>query len=129
MCMGVPEAVLAGMRITNERFCAEVIEQRKTDALEGVYTRDARVLPPGADLIEGRAAIQGFWQKAIEALDLTGATLTTVTAEMCGDSAIEIGRADLRLGSGHTVQGKYIVHWKQEDGAWKWDKDIWNVNG
>ncbi len=126
--MGVPEAISAAMRETNERFCREVIEQGNLDALDAVYTEGARVLPPGAEMVEGREAIKGFWQAAVEHFAFTGATLSTVTAEMCGDSAVEIGRAELQMAGGETVQGKYLVHWKQENGQWRWDKDIWNLN-
>jgi ketosteroid isomerase-like protein len=30
-------------------------------ALAGMYTEDASLLPPGAEMIRGRAAIQAFW--------------------------------------------------------------------
>ncbi len=126
--MDVPEEVKAAMRATNERFCGEVIGRREVAALREVYTADARVLPPGADLVEALAAIQQFWEKAIEALGLKGATLETVTAEMCGDSVVEIGRAVLSLESGGPVNGKYVVQWKQENGTWKWAIDIWNAH-
>jgi ketosteroid isomerase-like protein len=126
--VSLPEAVAAEMRATNERFCAEVIGRRDVGALREVYTADARVLPPGADLVEGRQAIQQFWQKAIEGMGIKSATLETVAAEMCGESVVEIGRAVLSLESGGTVNGKYVVHWKQEDGRWKWATDIWNTH-
>ena len=41
---------------------------------------------------------------------------------------IELRRADLALGGGQEVAVKYVVYWKQEDGAWKWHVDIWNMN-
>jgi ketosteroid isomerase-like protein len=56
------------------------------------------------------------------------AKLTTVDAQTVGDSVIEVGRADLILDGGQIVAVKYVVHWKQEDGTWKWHTDIWNMN-
>lgn len=41
-------------------------------------------------------------------------------AQTVGDSVIEVGRAELMLDGGQTVAVKYVVHWKQEDGTWKW---------
>jgi hypothetical protein len=46
---------------------------------------------------------------------------------MAGDTAVEIGLAELQLGE-QVVLAKYIVHWKQKQGNWLWDKDIWNMN-
>jgi hypothetical protein len=60
-------------------------------------------------------------------MGLTAAKLTTVNAESAGDDIVEIGRADLTA-NGQIVTVKYVVHWKQEDGAWKWNVDIWNQN-
>jgi ketosteroid isomerase-like protein len=126
--MDVPDSVRAGMQQTNALFESEVVRKRDIDALDKVYTTDARILPPGADLIEGRAAIKEFWRQAIASLGVTDARLTTVDAEAAGDTVVEVGRAELTLGEGHAVAVKYVVHWKEEDGAWKWRIDIWNMN-
>jgi ketosteroid isomerase-like protein len=125
--VAVPDAVSAGMRQTNELFCAEVGGKRNIEALDRVYTSDARILPPGAPMVEGRQAIKEFWAQAIPGLDVKSVTLATVTAEMAGDSVVEIGRAELVTPAG-TAVAKYVVHWKQENGAWKWTVDIWNMN-
>jgi hypothetical protein len=63
--------VRKAMQVTNERFCHEVIGKGKFDAIDHVYTAGARILPPGAPLMEGREAIKGFWQAAIAALGIT----------------------------------------------------------
>lgn len=44
--------------------------------------------------------------------------IASVYREPAGDGVIEIGRADLST-RGQIVTVKYVVHWKQEDGAWK----------
>ncbi len=59
---------------------------------------------------------------------VTAAKLTTLDVEMAGNTAVEIGEAELQLRENGTALAKYIVHWKQEDGRWLWDKDIWNMN-
>jgi ketosteroid isomerase-like protein len=126
--MDVPDSVRASMQQTNALFESEVVRKRDIDALDKVYTADARILPPGGDLIGGRAAIKEFWRQAIASLGVTDASLTTVDAEAAGDTVVEVGRAELTLGEGHVVAVKYVVHWKQEDGSWKWRTDIWNMN-
>jgi ketosteroid isomerase-like protein len=126
--MKLSEPVLAEMRETNQLFEEEVIRKRNTDALDHVYTTSARILPPGAPMIAGHSQIKAFWQQAIIDLGLKSAKLATVEAEMLGDSLIEIGRAELTVGGGQIIAVKYVVHWKQEEGAWKWNVDIWNLD-
>lgn len=126
--MSVPEAVLAAMRRTNELFDSEVVARGNIDAVDRIYATRAHVLPPGAPMIEGREEIKKFWKQAIAGMSLSSAKLAIVNAELAGDGVIEIGRADLTTRSGQVVTAKYVVHWKQEDGAWKWNVDIWNAN-
>src|SRR5882757_4725583 len=102
--MNVPDAVLAAMRRTNEIFNSEVAGKQNMDALDLVYTADARILPPGAPMIQGREPIKAFWKQAIAAMDVKSAVLATVDAELAGDTVVEIGRADLTLGSGQAVE-------------------------
>jgi ketosteroid isomerase-like protein len=115
----------ADLRETNRVFEDEVIAKRDYGALAQVYTRHARVLPPGSEMIEGREQIEAFWQQAASALELTSVQLRTVDIEYVADVAIEIGRATLTTKSA-VVEVKYVVVWKQEDGKWKWHVDIWN---
>jgi len=124
----VPETVLSAMRATNDRFNKEVVQNHNLNELDSVYTADARILPPGAEMIQGRDAIKAFWQQAIQSMGVKSAQLTTVDAEMLGDGVFEIGRADLMLNDGQTLGIKYVVRWKQEQGDWKWHVDIWNPN-
>jgi len=124
----IPQAVADAMKTTNAVFTSEVVPTRDVSHLERVYTRDARILPPGAPMIAGRDAIQAFWAAGIAALDCRSATLETVHAEPAGDMVFEIGKAMLKLGSGQAAEVKYVVLWKQEDGAWKWHVDMWSAN-
>ncbi len=126
--MSVSADVSAGMQETNDLFCRQAIGQGDASALEAIYTREARVLPPGAPIVQGIEAIKSFWSQAIAGMGLSAAKLTTVDVELCGESAVEIGHAELSLKDGVVIKGKYIVHWKQEGGGWRWDKDIWNAD-
>ena len=126
--MNVPDAILGGMRKTNDLFCSTVVKQRNMNALDQVYTPEAHILPPGAAMIHGVAGIKNFWLQAITGLDVKDASLTTVSAEVAGDDVVEIGRAELTLAGGQVVPVKYVVHWKPHDGNWKWHTDIWNMN-
>jgi ketosteroid isomerase-like protein len=125
---GVPAEVAEAMRKTNEVFCSQVIGQQKFDLLDQVYTADARILPPGAEMTGGRERIKAFWKQAVDGLSIKSGTLETVDAEACGSQVVEVGKASLATANGQMVAAKYVVYWKQEDQLWKWAVDIWNFN-
>ncbi len=125
--MSLPESTTAAMLQTNALFAAAV-KNRDFASIDKVYTADATILPPGAPLIQGRENIKNFWEQAVVSLDVKEGSLSTVSAVAAGETVVEIGRATLTLAIGATVAVKYVVHWKQEDGLWKWHTDIWNTN-
>ena len=126
--MPISDSIQAEMQKVNTLFGEAVVKGRNFAALDQIYTVDARILPPGADLIEGRKNIMGFWQAAVASMNVQDAKLVSVNAHLAGDSIIEVGRAKLFLPEGKFAEVKYVVEWKQEDGAWKWHTDIWNMN-
>lgn len=123
----IMEEILKAMKATNAIFSEQVIAKGNLGALERIYTVDAWVLPPGAGMISGRAAIQQFWAEAIKALGVKQALLKTIEAMPAGDGVVEIGQADLET-TGGDARVKYVVFWKQEGGHWKWHVDIWNMS-
>jgi ketosteroid isomerase-like protein len=126
--MPISDSIKAEMQKVNELFGETVVKGRNFAALDQIYTVDARILPPGADLIEGRENIKGFWQAAVAGMNVQDAKLVSVNAHLAGDSVIEVGRAKLFLPEGQSADVKYVVEWRQEGGAWKWHTDIWNMN-
>jgi len=117
------------MAATNEVFCSEVVGNRNFAALDNVYTAGARVLPPGAPLVSGREAIKTFWTGLVQSANAKSCTLTSVEVIPAGEAIVEIGRATLSfVDSPDPLEAKYVVYWRQEDGRWKWDVDIWNPN-
>ena len=96
--------------------------------LAATYTSNGQALPTNSDIIEGRTALQGFWQVVLD-MGIKSATLETVELDIQGNSAIEIGKYTLQGEGGQILDaGKYLVVWKQEDGQWKWHRDIWNTS-
>src|SRR4051794_15543268 len=49
----------------NERFLA-ALQKGDMAAIGQMYAEDAYLLPAGADMVRGRAAIQAFWTAAAE---------------------------------------------------------------
>jgi ketosteroid isomerase-like protein len=126
--MSISDSIQTEMQKVNALFGETVVKGRNFAALDQIYTVDARMLPTGTDLIEGRKNIMGFWQAAVAGMNVQDAKLVSVNAHLAGDSIIEVGRAKLFLPDGQIAEVKYVVEWKQEGGAWKWHTDIWNMN-
>lgn len=92
-----------------------------------LYTADAQLFPPNYVRVDGREAIQEFWQGVFTDSGATQFELTTVELTPAGDFAIETGTYKLGHQSGKPLdRGKYIVVWKREGGQWKLHRDIWN---
>jgi ketosteroid isomerase-like protein len=117
----VRQAIAAG----NKRF-GDCIAAKDFAGLAACYIDDATLLPPGAPVIKGRAAIRQFWETAVAALGVTGGTLTTHEVDELGDTANEYGTGVLDLETGSALV-KYLVIWKrQPDDSWIMQWDIWN---
>src|SRR5215813_6793540 len=124
------QQIREAMADTNNLFNAEVFGKRNFDALDNIYTANARILPPGAPMIAGRAAIKDFWTAMVQSASARSAVLESVDVMPAGDGAVEIGRAVLTIEpegqAASQMDVKYVVYWKPEDGRWKWHVDIWN---
>ena len=119
----------AEMEQVNRIFETEVVRNRDFSALGRVYTAQARILPPGAEMLTGLDQIRNFWEQAVSTLNIDSLTLSTLDMQVMGDTAVEVGRAEMHTNqptSPTTV--KYVVVWKREGDSWKWDIDIWNAD-
>jgi len=119
-----------GIRKFNETVTA-AFRNQDAAAMASLWTENARVLPPGQEMITGRAAVQAFWQSGFDqgAYDLV---LESPEIKSLGDGvAYEIGRNIVRVrtvdGSSIDVPGKSLCIFRREgDGVWRADVDIFN---
>lgn len=119
-------ALAQDIQKTNRIF-EQMAVSRDIDALDQVYTRDARILPPGSEMISGLENIKNFWQAAIDSMGVKAVKLRTIDFEPLGDTGFEIGRATLEFAAGTpSVDVKYVVLWKREGADWKWHVDMWS---
>ena len=122
---GTSTEVQAAIAAVNENFMA-AFKRGDAAGLANFYTENGQLLPTGRDFVTGRAAIQAFWQAAMD-MGRKTVRLEIVEAEGHGDTAIEIGKYTLSWEAGNVMdRGKYVVIWKQEGGQWKLHRDIWN---
>lgn len=96
--------------------------------IAALYAKDAQLLPPQGAVIDGRAAIQQYWQGAIDA-GIKSISLDLLELHGTGDTTSEVGRYVVKDAAGKKIDhGKYIVIWKKVAGTWKLYRDIWNTS-
>jgi ketosteroid isomerase-like protein len=119
---------LATIQGHNERFAA-ALNSGDMETIGQSYAEDARIFPPGADMIQGREAVRNYWKAAAETI--TNAKLTAIDVKPLSESyAREIGSFSLNTkgNSPQEITGKYIVIWQKIGDDWKMSEDIWNMN-
>ena len=123
-------ALGAAVDAANRRFENTYNSGDAAGAAREFYAKDARILPPGSETVQGREKIAAYWAAAATAPE-TGVRrlqLATLDLQPIGDAAYEIGRATLTLANGQRVTPRYLIVWKKEDGVWRRYLDTWNID-
>ena len=121
--------VRAAIDQTNARV-VEAFKAGDAAAIAGFYSEDAKMLPPDATEVAGRAAIQQFWQSWLDD-GLKNLTLEAIEVEADGDLAYEVGNFSIEAPAENdamaTATGNYLVVWKRASGGdWQLHVDTWN---
>jgi len=104
----------AAIQKLNDAWAA-AFNQGDAAAVAALYTENAYVLPPGAEIVKGRPAIETFWRQAAQ--QMGDAKLTTLDVQPLGPrTAQEIGIVTLKTKSQplQQIPGKYAVLWQME---------------
>ena len=119
-------SVAEQIRNQNAEFIS-ALQRKDGAAMAGMYSSGAKVMPPGADVVEGgKSKIQAFWEGVIRA-GITDAKLETVEVDLIGGyTAIETGKFVMYANKEVVDRGKYLVVWRNEDGQWRLHRDVWN---
>ena len=103
---------------------------KKGDAagLSDIFAQDAMVLMPGAAILKGRQQIFQDKRAALAQVKVLDGAVNTLTLEMSGDLAYEVGKFSYTIKSGEgqarIVGGKFVAVWKrQRDGTWRCQVD------
>jgi uncharacterized protein (TIGR02246 family) len=116
----------AGIEAGNKKF-VDAVAKGDAAAIAALYTPDAEILPPGAPMAKGRAAIQTEFAGLVKAVKKI--TLKTVEVFPMGNYALEVSTWTLEDASGKGPSGKAMVLWKKNGGAWQMYRDMWSDNG
>ena len=98
-------------------------------AVGALYADEAMLLPPNAEAVRGRAAIQAYFEGFPPFSDLK---LQPQEIEGCADVAYTVGTYSMMItlpGAATAMpdRGKYIEIWRKgADGSWKIERDIFN---
>jgi uncharacterized protein (TIGR02246 family) len=133
ICLGLCAApALAQTKATIQKLddqWAYAFNTGNAAAVAAMYTRDAYVLPAGAPMLHGHAAIEKFWHGAMAGIQDIQCTALNVK-RLGGRAAREIGTCSFMTKKAplKEVTIKYAVVWQKERGRWKLLQDIWNTD-
>jgi uncharacterized protein (TIGR02246 family) len=117
--------VHAAIAAANQKFM-DAFARQDSAGIAALYTEAGQLLPGNSDFVTGKAAIEGFWQGAMD-MGIKAVELEGVELDVHGETAVEVGKYTLGAEGGQTLdQGKYVVVWKNDGGDWKLHRDIWN---
>jgi ketosteroid isomerase-like protein len=117
---------VALMQAQNDAMTA-AFARHDAAAVRATYDEDAFVLPDRGETVHG-ADLLRFWRAVVERVgDFKRVTLEV--EPLGAGFAQEIGHFSFRMSRDlKEVSGKYVVVWRQRDGAWKRLTDIWNAD-
>ena len=125
-CAPAPQGAQDSPEIaTGSRAWNEALNAGDIESVAALYTQDARILPPNAEMATGHEAVREIFGGMIDAG--LGGSLTTVEAKASGDIGYHVGNYVLEAADGTMVdKGKFIETWKLVDGSWKISNDMFN---
>ena len=96
--------------------------------IDSMFTADARSLPPGADAAVGLPSIHALTTGYLKA-GITEFREETVDFYGTADYVVDQGTYVMTYGQPSVSErGHYLNVWKQVDGRWKLQTNIWNTN-
>ena len=120
--------IRAGTKLWVESFNAG-----NAGAAVALYSEDAVLMPPGAPMAHGTAAIKEAIAKEIAGAKKGGVAFALGTLDdvsVSGDMAWHSGAYFVLDKSGKPVEaGKYLEAWERKNGKWRIVRDIWNSDG
>lgn len=116
----------AAIQAENLRW-ADAFARGDYEAIGRLYTADGALMPPGGDRVKGGRAITAYFVK--EYAGTQPGSVSFRNAEFYGNdrSVTEVSDAEVRDHDGKLVyQGKQILLFLKQGGAWKLHRDMWN---
>ena len=118
---------------TDQEWSRIAADSRDVERIVAFWTDDAEVVPPGAPVIRGKAAIREF---VTQSLAIPGFRISwrpdhaSVSADGTLGYTTGVNSLTVRGSEGKlsTTEGRYTTVWRRgRDGSWKCVVDVWNV--
>ncbi len=97
---------------------------KNAEGVAALYTEDGQLLPPGAGVVNGRAAIKDFWSNDV-ATQWARISIKADSSAVAGDWAYRSGAWSTESPA---LTGKYLEVWKRAGDSWQLHRDIWNLD-
>ena len=121
-------AMQHGIDETHRRFEDAFNRGDAAGAARQLYTRYARILPPGAWWMAGTGSPSTGPQPRPRRSWASGSGAIHARPAAAGRWRIRDRTPTLTLARGQRVSPRCVVVWKQEDGIWRRRLDIWNMD-
>ncbi|MBF0888822.1 MULTISPECIES: YybH family protein [Gluconobacter] len=119
---------VAAVKAVTEQFAAD-LAKGDLQAISRLYTDDARLLPPNADPISGRAAILAYFEKTLRPDLVGGATFDHYEIYGGENAATSLSQIRMLDTKGQVIErGKQTIVLLKQDGKWKIHRDMWSDN-
>ncbi|HSP24517.1 MAG TPA: SgcJ/EcaC family oxidoreductase [Saliniramus sp.] len=91
-------------------------------AVAALHAQDARVLPPGPDMLDGREAIQQHFSERFEMTSPSDFQISSTETREIGEAHLDYGTYSMNAmipgGQELTVTGDYMALIEERDGEW-----------
>ena len=125
----MPTSSLETVRDAFTSICQQFeksFNQGDAEGLASLYSEDAKILSPNMDFVEGKNAIQTFWQGALE-MGIKSFKGEMIEAESSGNLGYSVYKYSLYGNEDQEIdKGKGLSVLKNIDGKWKIHRDVYN---
>lgn len=125
-CLPAPESEHGTNIMVRSDTWEDALNAGEVDTLVELYTDNARVMPPNAELSAGSEAVRASFGALIDAG--FAMEITTIESRQAADIGYNIGIYTMAGPGGTSIdRGKFIETWRRDaDGRWRITNDIWN---
>lgn len=102
----------------------EAFKKQDHNMLADYFHSDGAILGADSKVINGREAVREYFKSFMEQIGPSTFTIETVDLYLVSGEIYEKGTYTLTIENGNRYEGKYVVEWKEEDGIYKFYRDI-----
>ena len=118
------ETDLAGLRDMGDTLKVQ-LNIRDTAAIAAIYAPNGSIMPPNAETVTGRDALEAFWGEFLASGNIIGIKGTEIRAS--GNIGYRVGTYTIASPHNELLdKGKYVEVWHHLDDGWRLMYDIFN---